>query len=615
MLLLLCTIVLACPLPSSAQRKLDSLTLDSIKVFKKSKWLSGLWKKGLDAITRNPNDTAAWNSTLNTLSENPYKEYDGRYIRDITITRISFKQGIKDSTRKMEVLAYNVMHALHPNTREWVIRNHLFIRPGTRLDPYRTADNERFLRTLNFIQDVRIVVKPVNGSDTVDIEVITKDLFTLSGGFDIGSLQRATVEVQELNLLGMGQRVKLRTLLHGDRDPVFGYKAEYTKYSIGGSFINGYFGIFTAGQTLFDQWEEEHGYYVKLERPLVSPNTRLAGGLIYAKGESIKAYEKGRADSMFFKYDRRAYDGWFGYNLITDKLIANRIRDRKFISARYARNIFDQVPEQVTGFDPIFNNTETVLGQITFFRQNFYKTNYVFGFGITEDIPYGYNVSVTGGWQKQLWLERPYAGIKADRYYISPGKDFYRFFFRTGAFYRGYTLEDAGLLIGTNMFTRMFTAGSTRIRQFSSVSYSGIFNRYAGDVLRINNPFGLYNFNSRWITGDQRIGVLSETYFYLKYSILGFRFAPFVTVNAVTITPEQESFQKADIYTAIGGGIRVRNNALVFGTMELRGLYFPRDVAGEPSYKILLNTNLRYRYNSNFVVKPDIITLNLDDGL
>jgi hypothetical protein len=601
-------------LQSAAQRKLDSLTLDSIKIFKKNTWLGNLWDKGMDAITRNPNDTVAWSSTLNMLSENPYKQYDGKYIRHISIDRKSFREPPKATDSKAEVLLYKTMDALHTDTREWVIRNHLFVKEGTRLDPYKTADNERFLRTLNFLQDVRIEVRPVGTTDTVDIEVVTKDIFSLTGGFDIGSLERATVEVQELNLLGMGQRLKLRTLAHGDRDPAFGYLAEYTKYSIGGSFINGTIGYSTAAQTLIDRWEEEHGYFIRLDRPLVSPNTRLAGGLQYARKESVKAYENGRPDSMFFKYSMHAYDVWGGYNLITDRLIAARIRDRKFISARYAKFRFTDVPEQVTGFDPIFNNTETVLGQITFFRQNFYKTNYIFGFGITEDIPYGYNVSLTGGWQRQLDLERPYAGIKADRFYISPGKDFYRFFFRSGAFYRGYALEDAGVVIGANMFTRLFKAGSTRIRQYSSLSYSGIFNRYAGDVLRINNPFGLYNFNSRWITGDQRIGVLSETYFYLKYSFLGFRFAPFVTVNAVTLTPEQESFQKADVYTGIGGGLRVRNNALVFGTMELRAIYFPREVEGEARYKIMLNTNLRYRYNSNFVTKPDIITLNLDDG-
>jgi len=37
------------------------------------------------------------------------------------------------------------------------------------------------------------------------------------------------------------------------------------------------------------------------------------------------------------------------------------------------------------------------VGQFTFFRQDFYKTNYIYGFGTTEDVPQGYNVAVTFG--------------------------------------------------------------------------------------------------------------------------------------------------------------------------------------------------------------------------
>jgi hypothetical protein len=318
---------------------------------------------------------------------------------------------------------------------------------------------------------------------------------------------------------------------------------------------------------------------------------------------------------MFFKYRLHAYDAWAGYNLVTDRLAASRIRDRKFIALRYARNSFSELPHQVTGFDPVFNNTEAVLGQLTFFRQDFYKTNYVYGFGVTEDVPYGYNISLIGGWYRQLALERPYGGIKADRYIISGNKDFYRFFFRAGAFYRDYELEDAGIVIGGNMFSRMMYWKKVKIRQFTGFNYSGIFNRHAGDLLRINNPFGLYNFNAHHIIGDQRIGLVSETYMYLNYKFLGFKFAPFVTANAVAITPEFGNFSKADIYSGIGGGIRTRNENLVFGTVELRGIFFPRQIDGEPVYKILLNTNLCYRYNSNYVSKPDITRLNVDDGL
>ena len=91
------------------------------------------------------------------------------------------------------------------------------------------------------------------------------------------------------------------------------------------------------------------------------------------------------------------------------------------------------VPYQVGDkFNFRLNPREAVLAQFTFFRQNFYKTNYVFGFGITEDVPYGYNIALTAGWYKQLKLERPYAGIDGNLYVVTNRGNVIQYFLRTG---------------------------------------------------------------------------------------------------------------------------------------------------------------------------------------
>ena len=601
---------------AKAQRRLDTLRLDSIKIFPKSKFISNLVKKGVESITRDPVDTSNQDAAINTRSENPFLKYEGKSIRDIVITRIGFKQRSGDSTKKLEALGNAVMNALHIDTKEWVIRNNLFIREGRPLNAFTIADNERYLRTLNFIQDARIVVKPLNdSSDTVDVEVITRDVFTLSAGLDMGSLQHFKASVSEANLLGAGQQLKFTALYHQDRDPVFAYRMQYSKNSIAGSFINGSAGYSTASPSLADGKEEETNYFVSFDRPLASPNMRFAGGIYLAHRFTEKAYHNDRPDSVFYRYSLNAFDSWIGYNIASEKLNTTKIRDRRFLSLRYAQNIVDQQPYQVNGgFHPLFNDVQLALAQITFFRQDFYKTNYIYGFGITEDIPYGYNIAVTGGWHKQLYLERPYAGLRAERYIVSKAGEFYRLYFRGGSFYEKLGLEDGALVIGGSAFSRLMQWKNVKIRQYMSLSYSGLFNRRSTELLRINNPFGLHNFHQQHINGDQRIGVFSESYFYLKYQLLSFKFAPFITANAVAITPPLGNFTKADIYTGIGGGIRSRNENLVFGTIELRSIFFPRRVEGEPAFKIMLNTDLRYRYNSNYVNKPSIIDPNFDDG-
>lgn len=608
---------LLCSFRAAAQHKLDSLSLDSIKIFPRSKFISRWVQKGMDAITKDDPDTSEQAAFLKVHSENAFKKYNGRIIRRITVNRVGFEQTVTDTAKKLASLGARLMNRTHINTKEWVIRDNLFIREGKPLDAFKVADNERYLRTLNFIQDARILVKRVPGSaDSVDLEVVTRDVYTLSGGLDIGSLQHFKADVSEANLFGMGQKLKYTALLHQDRDPNFGYQVAYTKNSIGGSFTNLSAGYGTANPSLYDGQLEEHGYFISLDRPLPSSYAKFAGGATYAYRYTEYAYKNNRPDSLFYKYGMHAYDVWAGYN-ITDRRTMNKgtRRNRKFISLRYARNVFYDVPYQVGDrFDPLFNNMQAILGQVTFFRQDFYKMNYVYGFGITEDIPYGYNLSLVGGWHRQLDLDRPYGGIKFDRYVVPKTGEFYRFYFRGGAFYNKYELQDAEILVGINMFSRLWQWKQTKARQYMRLSYAGIFNRKTSELLRVNNPFGLQSFSDGTIRGDQRLNYLSETYVYLPRKILGFSFAPFVLLNAVALVPEKEPFKKSDIFTGIGGGIRSRNENLVFGTIELRGIYFPRKVEGQPAFKILFNANLRYRYNSNYISKPDIPMLNTDDA-
>src|SRR5690606_8664905 len=133
----------------------------------------------------------------------------------------------------------NVADALHGTTRTSVIRNHLLIRSGMEVNPYLIADNERYLRELDFILDSRIFVRPVEGQkDSVDVIVATRDVFSLGGEIG-GSFPTAPeISIYDANFLGRGQRLEFLTLLDRDRDPRFGYAFIYSKSSVFGSLAD-----------------------------------------------------------------------------------------------------------------------------------------------------------------------------------------------------------------------------------------------------------------------------------------------------------------------------------------------------------------------------------------
>jgi hypothetical protein len=71
-----------------------------------------------------------------------------------------------------------------------------------------------------------------------------------------------------------------------------------------------------------------------------------------------------------------------------------------------------------------------------------------------------------------------------------------------------------------------------------------------------------------------------------------------------------DPIQTGDIYTSMGTGIRVRNENLIFGTIELKSFYFPRTNLQVSPWNLSLLTNIRYKYNSSIISKPDFVQIN-----
>lgn len=569
-----------------------------------------------NAVTISKADSAARAAVLKTKSETPFLKYEGKIIRHIVTEQFGFEKTFSDTSKRIAYFGTQLLNKLHTTTKGWVIRDNLFIREKTTLNAYKVADNERFLRSLDFIQDARILVKPVWGSpDSVDLVVITKDLFSITGSASANGISKVKARVAETNLMGMGQRVQISTLFDRRRDPVFGYELLYTKNSIARSFVNATIGYTLINTGSSDGTEDERAFYFRLDRPLVSPYSNLAGGFELSYNNSENLYRK--PDSLFYNYRYNIYDGWIGVNIGTDRLMAskNQDRNRRFIAARYFQNRFFDKPSQIGDkFHPIYNDKKGILGEVTFFRQEFSKTNYIYGFGTTEDVPYGYNIALTGGWYKQLDLGRPYAGINANRYFFTEKGEFFQYFLRSGAFFNQRKLEDASVLIGANLYSRLYVFKNFKIRDYIKFSYTNLSNRVTSEPLRIDNPLGLQYFRSDSILGAQRLSFYTETYLISKHKVLGFQFSPFVFGNLTLMAREKTSLLNSNGYTGIGGGIRTRNENLVFGTVELRMAYFPRLSERMNSFKISLKSNLRFRYNSRYIKAPDVIQLNHDEA-
>lgn len=597
LLLMSCVIVLR---PSFAQ---DATKPDSTKNIVDAVKDSKVSRELINAVTRTPPTP----EVLNTKSEEVFMPYDGKVIRKIIVNHIGFERSMTDTTMNIRNRMAKIGNALHVNSKEWVIRDHIFFQEKKPLNPFKLADNERFLRDLDFVLDARIFIVPLlSTEDSVDVLVLTRDVFSIGGSVSPRT-DGFKFKAYDVNVLGMGQRLQYNGYYDSDRNPVYTHEFYFRKSSLFGTLINMTVGFtqLNTGSSYGD--EEEQAYYLKLDRPLVSPYSRVAGGIELSKNWSQNF--NASPDTIFKNYRYSIADFWIGYNIGLRSTQTNR--GRHFISARFFEQQFEVRPQRAFDqLNPLYNSRTSFLSSFTFFKQDFYKTQYVYGFGRTEDIPYGHTMSIIGGWQRLMGIQRPYLGADAEKSFVHNKGNFYTLTFRIGAFPYNGDLQDATILLSGRLFSKLKIHKRVMIRRSFDLDYTHVFNQKTNTLLDINNSFGLEGFVADSLLGTKRLHGRYEMIFYTNWKVLGFKMAPIVFTDLAFIAPKEELIFYDKPYLGLGTGIRTRNENLVFGTIELKFFYYPRTVEDMSNFKVSLTSNLRIKYSGSFVRPPSFIVYN-----
>lgn len=547
--------------------------------------------------------------------ENPFLKYKGKIIRNIEIIGLGFEYDIDDTTRIKNNFGVRVGKVFHKNTTPKVLQNNLFFKNGDHLAPYLLADNERYLRDLMYIKDARIyVVAAEDNADSVDVVVLTKDVFSIGGSLNFSSTKRARLELRDENFLGAGNRFLVSGYYENPRSPNMGIGGEFIKRNIRGSFIDFTAGYQDYGRAFSSDRNQETIFYTRLEKPLVTPYIPTTGALEWVYRRTRNVYQ---TDSLYrdsIKYINYTLDGWMGYSLDNRRsLYENKeIRVHRFVAVRAFRQFFQLIPTVYKStYDPRFADFTGALASLNIFRQVFYKTSFIYGFGRNEDIPEGFNASVTGGYVNKENVKRPYGGIDLSLSNFKRKGLYINYTFRIGGYFYRKRFEDVDMFFNVEHFTRLRKINSNWFnRVFMSSGLTAQANPVLNTPLYINNSYGLLYFNNGFLKSDLRATIKVESVFYNTTKVLGFRFAPFIFSDAILVKPTKMNLKHSDIFTAVGGGLRTRNENLVFGTVELRTYYFPRLNADMNPWKIELNSNIRFRFRSSFISRPDFIIAN-----
>jgi hypothetical protein len=534
-------------------------------------------KKIYDFLFRDIYNSNPQGTQVNAIEENPFKVYEGRWIRHVYVTPLDvFGYSVYDSLRAPSNWLDRIGNNLHRVTRERVVKNKfLFFEEGDLIDPEKLRDNERYLRQQGIFHDARIIVLPYrNAKDAVDVYVITQDLWSLLPDGSASALDNFQFGIEQRNFRGRGNTFR-NDISYNGQDPrqKLEYASRYLIPSFDKSFISG-------SAELFLQRDRKN-LSIKAFWPFLRPETKYAGAFELSYN-NIRAFDFSidpvtqRSVRDYYWSQYFLFDAWIGrsFKLFfgNDQL---RERARFVVAARHTQQRFFKRDRAVSDTaNQILQNVKPPLFSVGFSNRRYHRDLLIYGFGRTEDVPTGELLSVVYGTDRAELGRRTYTGVKFSRARYYPMGYFYTLV-NFGSYWKDGKSEQGVLSLENNYFSRLLPLGKRWYgRQFVNLRFGYGINRFEGEFLNISGREGIQGISSDELRGTRKLVVGFESVLFSPINFLGFRIAPFLFTDLGWSSYDQKPFFAKAPYQGYGVGFRFRNENLTFDTFQVRFSFY-----------------------------------------
>lgn len=539
----------------------DSLAVKANR-HKVTKWL-------YDYMINTTNDTINDSINKGIVSYEYYNTYKNKTIGTITIKPLDvFGPDFNDTAKTAHLWIEKTANKLHTSSNMNVIRKNVWLKEGMKIDPNLLMDNERYLRSLPYIKDVRFILTPRAGhKNIVDILILTKDVFSLGLTGSVGNIHDGQIGVSDKNVLGIGHEVGVTLYASSAKKPNLGFEAYYSLNNVKGNFVD-----FSAG---YANNYIRNEFFFSFERNFLRPQTVYAGGLT-----AIKSY---RSNFFIFNpYVNTAtplnyllLDGWYGRRL-DFSFNPNDSRFQLTVAGRVRYTSFENRPAPDKENRQFFANSTLYLGSISFSERSYVRDYRIYSYGIVEDIPKGYLHEIVFGYDNNEFGDRGYAHIFLSTGNLFKYKPYYLYTsLGAGSFFRTTGLEQGLVDSKINFISPLFKIWHVETRQFIRLNYTVGIRRFEIEDLMLRNSIGIRGFGSRIATGKQRITLNVENVLFYKRAILNFQTALFYFLDAGIVGPANKSIFSEDYFAGVGVGLRIRNENLIFKTLQIRLSLYP----------------------------------------
>ena len=537
--------------------------------------------------------------TVPLRSESLYADSEGKTINNIEFRTIGpWAAGIDNPYFNPDGMK-RLGSFLHTNTNEIIIRNNLLFGPDDKLDPFILAHNELLLRRLPYIEDARIYVyDDAFDPEMVNVVVVTKDRWSWGFDMDMSDVDRGKVEIYDKNILGMGQELELALKFDAANEEPVGFKTGLNLGNIGRTFLS--------SGTYYSRAFGNREFNIRAGRYFLFPSMKYAGGIEFTSSRLIEDYIF--PDRLFIdqKVNFNEYDYWLGRSF---QLQGGEVFNRRniYLTSRFNRNIFYERPDIDENIRYDFHNRDIFLMSLTYTRLGHLKNNYIYGFGPAEDLPLGSRLEAITGYEESEFFSRWYAGFNLSLSNHFEGVAYLQNKISFGGFINGNSFDQGVLKVETSGFSNLFDLNSYYMRQFFTINFTRGYSRLDDEFLTISNRQGIRGLRSDALRGSRKLTMQTETMFYSKSNWYGFKYALFTIADLGWVGAGQSDIMDEGFYSGFGLGIRLRNEHLVFPTLQFRISWFPK-LPEQASARWFYISSERSRFFDEFRIRaPEVV--------
>ncbi len=582
------------PLRTSARTNADSLHKDPIVEFfnkNASKRQINKWIYDLLINEKKP----ANKKNINYLED--YSAFEGKKIKNIYYKRLPpFGSSVKDTTKKDD----NWVAKLGNNTRfptsTVILRNNISLKKGGYVTREKVEESERLLRQLGYISEAKIIIKN-NHVDTnyVDVLVISKDQF--HHAFDAGLVHNyPKVTLYSTNLFGQGLGFSQSYTFTPKDDPYHGFIIGIRVRNLYGSLIN------LRGAYTNRNIKKELN--LSVDRDFYRKKTKNGGGLIINR--SYKNYSITGSGQIYLDIPLEYFisNVWYGraFHIKSNNYFDNSIF---YLSAQNITSKFFNIPDSLDDYH-FFDNNYSYFISAALAKRSYYKNKLIYSFGRTEDVPFGFMASITYGYNHTPMIQRHYIGLHfntgktliPNRGYLAMSVDATTFFNHTDQ-------EQGTIRLKGTYISHLIHARCCKMRNFIDLIYLRGFNRLPFEYTFLKeSKQGITGFTSMLERGKEKFVIKTENVLFKRKRFWGFQFAYFSFLDIGFIGDGRTMIFKNTPYFSFGAGLRIRNDNLVFKTLQIRFAFLPNVPPGMDFYNIDIKSKSIRRFDDFYPERP-----------